>query len=73
MNLGDFIVIDVKVISIDNSIFKIEGSINIIDINNILIIGIFLGIVSNSEINIIFIFKFGVMLIDIIVMFKGKK
>ena len=52
MNLGDFTVTDVKVTSTDNSIFKIEGSINTTDTNNTPITGTLSGTVSNSETNI---------------------
>ena len=73
MNLGDFTVTDVKVTSTDNSIFKIEGSINTTDTNNTPITGTLSGTVSNSETNITFTFKPGAMPIDITAMFKGKK
>ena len=64
---------DVKVTSTDNSIFKIEGSINTTDTNNTPITGTLSGTVSNSETNITFTFKPGAMPIDITAMFKGKK
>lgn len=57
MNLGDFTVTDVKVTSTDNSIFKIEGSINTTDTNNTPITGTLSGTVSNSETNITFTFN----------------